>query len=97
MKKRVLTDVRVSADLSKAVYYWRDKEHYARQIEDAVKEFQSFIRDHRSMDYVHLDVEKEYQDQCSHCGSEWETDFDSAPVCCNSAIDEHNSLCGVKP
>jgi len=89
MKKKVLVNVNVDADLSRATYYVRDMEDYAKQIEGAVKEFHDFIRDHRSMDWVTLNVNREYENQCSHCGMIWEVDSDGVPVCCDDAVNEH--------
>ncbi len=89
MKKRVMTNARVEADMDKAVYRSRDMEDYARQLERAVKEFHAFVRDHRSMDWVHLDVVRDYEEQCSHCEMLWEVDDEGVPLCCQKAIDEH--------
>jgi hypothetical protein len=89
MKKRVLIDAKVIADVSSGVSYWHNSmEHQAKQMESLASEFNDFVRDHRSMDWVRLDVEREYQDQCSFCGSEWELDSDGIPACCQEAITE---------
>lgn len=90
MKKRVMTNARVEADLDAATYRPKDMDDYAKQLERAVKEFHDFVRDHRSMDWVHLNVVREYEEQCSHCGYLWETDDDGVPVCCQTAMDEHS-------
>jgi hypothetical protein len=91
MKKRVMTNATVIADLDKAVHASRSIEEYAKQLERAVKEFHDFIRDHRSMDWVSLHVEREYEDRCTHCDYLWEVDSEGVPVCCHKAIDEHES------
>lgn len=49
-----------------------------------VKEIMAFIRDHRSQDQVHLDVERVTQDQCSECESEWETMIEDGVLKCAS-------------
>jgi hypothetical protein len=90
MKKRVLIDAKVVADVSRGVgYYNRTPEGYAKQLESLASEFNDFVRDHRSMDWVTLEVEKEFQDQCEHCHSEWETDAEGIPQCCELAQIEH--------
>ena len=97
MKKRVLVDVRVIADVSRGLSSWliNTPERKAKQMESLVSEFNDFVRDHRSMDWVTLDIEQEYQDQCSHCGNEWETDYDGFPMCCNAAIKEHEESLNI--
>jgi hypothetical protein len=92
MKKKVLIDVKVVADVSRGIYSWGTMENQAKQMQSIASEFNDFVRDHRSMDWVWLEVEKEYQEQCSHCGFEWEVDADGVPVCCEKAIEEHNQL-----
>jgi hypothetical protein len=94
MKKKVLIDVRVVADVSRGIYSWRakTKEQEAKEMQSLASEFNDFVRDHRSMDWVTLEVEKEYQDQCEHCGYEWEVDAEGVPVCCDKAIEEHTQL-----
>jgi len=89
MKKKVMTNARVEADLDAATYRPRDMDDYAKQLERAVKEFHDFVRDHRSMDWVRLNVVRDYEEQCSHCGYLWETDGEGVPVCCHKAIEEH--------
>lgn len=94
MKKRILSDVRVVADVSNGMgYMWRSTlEQQAKQMESLASEFNSFVRDHRSMDWVSLHVEKEYQDICSHCENSWEVDSDGIPICCDEAQKEHEEL-----
>lgn len=93
MKIKVFTDAHVEADLSAAVYRPSNPDDYAKQLERAVKEFNDFVRDHRSMDWVHLHVVREYENQCSHCGSLWESsiDDDGKPCCCQEAINEYEA------
>lgn len=91
MKKKVMVDARVEADLDRATYLPRDMEDYAKQLERAAKEFHAFVRDHRSMDWVRLSVVRDYEDHCEHCGYLWETDDSGTPVCCQTAIDEHEA------
>ena len=69
-------------------YRYADLEQYAKDCENWVQEFHNFIRDHRSQDPVTLNVEREYQDVCSFCGSDWETDENGCPLCCDEAIKE---------
>lgn len=89
IKKHVICDVKVEADLSGMLchgnYHYRNEpEKYAKDLEKACKDFQDFLRDHRSQDMVTLTVNREYQDICFACGCEWESDYDNEKhVCAN--------------
>jgi len=91
MKKRILIDVKVVADVSRGISSWRARtlETQAKEMESLASEFNDFVRDHRSMDWITLEVEKEYQDQCEHCQNLWEVDADGMPECCELAKLEH--------
>jgi hypothetical protein len=91
MKQRTLVEAFVEADVSDGLRYMWDRtpEKEAKAMESLCSEFNEFVRDHRSMDWVTLEVRRVYQDQCSHCKSEWEVDEDGVPMCCRSAIEEH--------
>jgi hypothetical protein len=88
MKIKVLSSVHVEADLDRATYRPKNNEDYAKQLESAVRDFHDFVRDHRSMDWVTLNVVRQHEDQCSHCGYLWEVDAEGMPVCCEKAIVE---------
>lgn len=90
-KVKVLNEIKVIADISRALSYSRDMEHYAKQAESLVREFNDFVRDHRSMDWAHLNVEREYEEQCSHCHGVLDTYANGEPACCDAAIDEFES------
>ena len=92
MKKQIIEDVRISCDPPKVPYYLRQlgQEEIAKYYEDWVKEFEEFIRDHRSQDPVSLNVERIYSYVCSHCGYEWE-DNAEGPNCCHEAIQEYEN------
>ena len=77
-KVTVTTDIRVIADMSAVTRWirWDDYPRIERALKDAVDEFNSFIRDHRSQDHVRLEVERTVQEQCSVCHAEWETMLD---------------------
>ena len=88
MKEKVLVDVRILCDPPGLVGSWSHTlEDKARRLEEWCREFEEFVRDHRSQDAVGLTVEREYQDQCSFCGREWEEDADG-PLCCREAQEE---------
>lgn len=72
-KTNILIDVSVSAEFPEP-YFWRHKtqEERAKDLEDKIKDFAAFIRDHRSLDPVFLHVERKYEDQCSACRHTWE-------------------------
>lgn len=63
---------------------------YESDLKAWIREFQEFIRDHRSQDPVSLDVEIQRQDQCSACGREWEPDEN----CCAGCGAEIEALSG---
>jgi hypothetical protein len=90
MRKRVLVDVTISCD-PPPYRRWGGytQEQYAKHCSDWVREFEEFMRDHRSQDPVFLNVERKYEDQCEFCGS---TDFDpdpqAEPYCCDDAVAE---------
>ena len=93
MKQKVLIDIKVVCDPPNDVTRWdRTLEAKAKSLEGWCRDFESFVRDHRSQDPVGMSVEREYQEQCSYCGYEWETDDDGVPVCCQKAIDEHEGV-----
>jgi hypothetical protein len=49
---------------------------YGKCLEAKCKEFEQFLRDHRSQDVVTLTVERERADLCSACNAVWESDKD---------------------
>ena len=89
MKVKVMSSVHVEADLDVVLCRSKNAEDLAKQLERAAKEFNDFIRGHRSIDWVHLHVVREYEVQCSYCGCLWETDDEGVPFCCDKAVDEH--------
>lgn len=87
-KVQVLANVRVEVEPPRFVsYYRRSTEDIARELEGWAREFEAFIRDHRSQDPVYLTVQRDFEDQCSHCKSQWEEDADG-PLCCSKAQEE---------
>lgn len=89
MKQKVLIDLKVVCDPPYTVGRWaRTLEDKAKHLEEWCREFEAFVRDHRSQDPVGMSVEREFQEQCSHCGYEWETDNEGCPVCCDKAQKE---------
>lgn len=73
IKKQALVDVTVEAEFPWATSYtWGNPLAQARALERAVKEFEEFLRDHRSQDVVTLSIQRVYQDLCSACGREFE-------------------------
>ena len=88
MKQKVLIDLHVTCEPPCWVGRWsKTLEDKAKQMEEWCLDFEEFLRDHRSQDPVILNVEREYQEQCSLCGREWEEDADG-PLCCNEAQNE---------
>jgi hypothetical protein len=88
----------VEADLSGMMWTRRcfeSEEERAKELERAVKDFEEFLRDHRSQDMVTLFVDRVYADVCSECDEEWELDTHpetGKPICawCGVEIKESN-------
>ena len=57
-------------------------EEQARMLEGKAREFEAFIRDHRSQDPVALYVEREYADVCSACGQAWDVYAEAGTMYC---------------
>lgn len=90
-KVKAITGIRVEIEPHRHVTRWcRTPEDKARELKNWARDFEEFIRDHRSQDPVSLEVITDLQDQCSHCHREWEEDADG-PLCCQTAQDEWNA------
>lgn len=88
MKKKVLVDISIRCEPSSWVgRHARTMEQMAKEYEAWCKEFEDFVRDHRSQDAVYLTIERKYSDQCSFCHNVWEED-EEGPLCCQEAMDE---------
>lgn len=74
----------------------RSIEEKAEATDAAVREFETFLREHRSQDRIRLCVRRKYADLCSCCGCEWEPDDDDGdgkkvpPYCaqCGAEIEQ---------
>jgi hypothetical protein len=85
-----LVDIKIVCDPpSDVVNWWRTQEDRERALEKWCREFNQFIRDHRSQDYVFLYTEKTYEKQCVFCERPWELDEDG-PTCCGIAQEEYD-------
>ena len=89
-KVRVITDVRVIADMQCPRHHYShwSWEDYAKMLERECRDFIDHCKDHRSLDGIGLEVERVYEDQCSACDSELETVRDpelneGRPSCAN--------------
>jgi DNA repair exonuclease SbcCD ATPase subunit len=87
-KVRRLKDVTMVASFHR--YNWWTLEQQAQQADDRAKEFNDFIRDHRSQDDIQLEVVREYRDECSVCGEEWEPAED------DKTHDRYCASCGAE-
>lgn len=83
----VTTDIRVVIDPPRWLggdiwgLYSRDSiEDQSRRAEEWAREFEAFVRDHRSQDPVTLSVERVRAVVCSACEQPWETDVDGEPA-----------------
>lgn len=83
IKKRILTGVHIECEPPSSVGRWCSSiESQARALESWAEEVKDFIRDHRSMDPMHLEVVREYSDLCSQCENEWEAMIEDEKTCC---------------
>ena len=83
IRKGVVVDAHVEATFPHVDrWYGRTVEEYGTALERACKEFEEFLRDHRSQDVVRLSVERECKDICSVCEAEWDQDDDENGPCC---------------
>lgn len=81
--QNVLVDAHLEAEAPHGTtYHWQTPKQKSDALRSWVKEFEDFIRDHRSQDAVQLSVVEDRKDLCSACGNEWETDSDEGRVCC---------------
>lgn len=89
IRKDVLVAVRVEADLSGMLWhnYRSDVDAEAKDLERVVKEFHTFLRDHRSQDMISLDVVRIRKDICVACSNVWESDMHDGK--------EHCAWCGA--
>ena len=93
-KLHILTDVKVEADLSNMLWrrnYYGKEEEKAKDLERAVKDFEDFLRDHRSQDMISLSVERVFEDVCSVCKDTWDiVDDKDGKYCgnCGADLDE---------
>lgn len=76
--KKVVVSSRVVAEM-RIGYAWRREgetaaEAHARLEEERCREFNDFVRDHRSMDDIRLTVERICEDHCAACGEAWDYD-----------------------
>lgn len=101
INKRELVGAHVEADMNEWWQSWRvGPEEHAKNLRRAVKEFNDFLRDHRSQDLITLSVECEYKDFCSSCLDEWEADYnaDTGETSCASCgavlVTEIGAPCG---
>lgn len=90
MKVKTLVDIKIECDPPNMRWHG-DMERQAKAMESWAKEFNAFIRDHRSQDAVSLSVHRVYETLCSHCKLTYEEDSEG-PLCCNAAIAEWEAL-----
>jgi len=81
--------VRVDCDFRLAWFERRSIEEKVKALESRIKDFEYFLKDHRSQDDINLSVIREYEDQCSLCGDKWEIYKDEVgkPSCASCGAD----------
>ena len=88
MKNKVLVDAVVEIDMRVDKWHREAVDNYAKRLEREAKDFEEFLRDHRSRDVYSFTVVRKYEEICSFCKRGWEELDDGEPVCCQAAIDE---------
>ena len=85
IKKHVLTGVHIECEPPSSVTrYCGTIEREAKALESWACEVKEFIRDHRSMDPIHLEIVRDYSDLCAICEQEWEPMIEDGKTCCAS-------------
>lgn len=94
--KKTVTDMRIVCEPSYRLYnphrygspeYWTYQE---KELNSEAREFEAFIRDHRSRDGVSMFVEKTRVITCKFCGYAYEDyneDANIKPDCCDEAME----------
>lgn len=76
-KVEVMTDTKVVIEPHPSLLWGcKTEEQRAEKLAEWAREIKEFFRDHRSMDVNSVEAESVFEQQCSQCGWEWETDFD---------------------
>lgn len=80
--KQVQTDVYIRLDPN--IHYWRGRtpERWLEMTEEWLREFEGFLRDHRSQDEQSMRVVREIETQCSECNREWDPYEDEGVTRC---------------
>jgi len=83
INKRVLTGVHIECEPPSSVTrYCGSIEREAKALEGWARDVKDFIRDHRSMDEIYLEIVRDYSDLCATCESEWESMVEDGKTCC---------------
>ena len=85
--KRVLVDVTIEVDPPLIHFFNGNMEQLAANYEAWAKEFEDFVRDHRSQDPVSLTINRVYEERCIFCNRVYEEDHEG-PLCCNDALNK---------
>ena len=96
--KNAVIDVKLEASFDRQIQSWRykDKLQYGKELEQEVKNFELFLRDHRSQDMIDLNVTYIKGDICSACKREIEMYFDEDRKCfycsnCGAKLEEESN------
>jgi hypothetical protein len=91
-RKTAVTGLRIEVDPPHHLSYWGGIEKQERQWKAWAREFEAFVRDHRSQDAVSLSVIRDTEDQCEHCGSAWtEASATYNGGCCQKDMDAEDA------
>ena len=91
--KKQLVEIVAEIDLGVSVTWERSGtdeywEAMQRELRLAEKEFQEFIRDHRSRDRYTISFRKEYIYKCIFCGYAYDEIPSSPMTCCKEVIEQ---------
>ena len=91
MKRRYLVDVEIACIPPPCVFSGNRydlSEVEEGRVEDWIRNFIKFLRDHESQNAVYPDIRRTYEERCEYCSREWQEDERGCPICCVKAIKE---------
>lgn len=91
-QEKFISDVKVEASIGIPYYAIYDMKKKEKFLLDWIRDFNVFIRDHRSQDMINLEIIPVLSKVCSDCKKEWETMIDDngkyACANCGSLIED---------
>lgn len=95
IKKHILTGVHIECEPPSSVTrYCGSIEREAKALERWALEVKDFMRDHRSMDDIYLEIVRDYSDICATCEREWEPMIENGVTyCANCGCELETEIC----